>query len=85
MNNDTVAEYSFDDVIDNCQVAYHTHGRKPHAIRDCAEFMLSSPRCVTEVVRTLLQNIVNAVNPLIYLNAVVQRRAYLALDGEEFA
>lgn len=66
-----------EDVIDNCELAFISSGRKPLAIRKCAENMreLYSPDPASPV-GELIEKLAVAPSPRIFLNAIVASGQY---------
>lgn len=66
-----------DDVLTNCEIAFQTSGRKPLAIRQCAENMLEKYKLDPDSpVGELLEKIAASPSPRIYLNAVLASGRY---------
>lgn len=80
-----MATLTIEDVIVNCELAYELAGKLPSAIKTAAERMLEEHKpSASSHAGQLLNAIVSAVSPRIYLNAVVLKLRYLENPSVEY-
>lgn len=76
---------TIEDVIVNCELAYELAGKLPSAIKEAAERMVAQHQpSPTSHAGHLLEAIISAVSPRIYLNAVALKLRYLEKEQSEF-